>query len=100
MPGFHYPGGSNLMARNEANEVSHCAYAHLRHHAPAMDFDGFLHDSKFCGNLFIEPARDNPGQHLAFAGRKTREMLLDDFSPLPLMAHLAIALQRLGNGSE
>src|SRR5882724_8966289 len=66
----------------------------------AVDFDSGLAGAKLSGYLLIEQSCDHEPHHLPFAWRERVKASAQYFNLRPLLARLAIALQRLLNGVE
>ena len=57
-----------------ANQISQRFRQHFVHDVSAMKLDGFLSDSEFCSDLFIEQSRNDTCHHFALTRRKQSVM--------------------------
>jgi hypothetical protein len=60
-----------------SHQIDQGACSHLFDHTGAMHLDGFLGNTQFTGNLFVETAFDEKRQHLPLARRKERHAAMD-----------------------
>ena len=79
------PCGISPHPLRQTHELGNTPNAKLRHHAPAMNLDGLLDRTEVCGDLLVETAGDDMGQHLAFAGRERLQLRVRGFAFVPVL---------------